>query len=134
VRAASHRGAGWARRGRMLPLLLLAALLGLPAGSAMAADLETGMQKLVENLDTREKQCGFLQALCHAAVVSIERANSIPATADLLSTRQDLRADQHVREAEVAAEAVERKAGKRLACFDEDDCRVVLPRRAPAGR
>jgi hypothetical protein len=118
----------------MLRLLLLAALLAGPAVPSVAADLETGMEKLVENLDTREKECGFLQALCHAAVVSIERANSIPATADLLSTRQDLRADQHVREALVAADAVERKAGKRLPCFDEDDCRVILPRPKPAER
>ena len=116
----------------MLRLLLLAAFLGCSAAPAVAADLETGMERLVENLDTREKQCGFLQALCHAAVVSIERANSIPATADLLATRQDLRADQHVREAVVASEAIELKAGKRLACFDEDDCRVILPRPKPA--
>ena len=116
----------------MLRLLLLAALLGGLAAQAVAADLETGMARLVENLDTREKQCGFLQALCHAAVVSIERANSIPATADLLATRQDLRADQRVLEAVVASEAIERKAGKRLACFDEDDCRVILPRPKPA--
>jgi len=117
----------------MLRLLLLAALLGRLAAPAVAADLETGMEKLVENLP-REKQCDFLQALCHAAVVSIERANSIPATADLLATRQDLRADQHVREAMVAADAIERKAGKRLACFDEDDCRVILPRPKPTER
>jgi hypothetical protein len=117
----------------MLRLLLLAALIG-SAPPAVAADLETGMEKMVENLDTREKQCGFLQALCRAAVVSIERANSIPATADLLATRQDLRADQHVREAVVLSEAIERKNGKRLACFDEDDCRVILPRPKPAAR
>jgi hypothetical protein len=117
----------------MLRLLLLAALLGRLAAPAVAADLETGMAKLVENLP-REKQCDFLQALCHAAVVSIERANSIPATADLLATRQDLRADQHVREAVVASEAIERKNGRRLGCFDEDDCRVILPRPKPAGR
>jgi hypothetical protein len=115
----------------MLRLLLLAALLGRLAAPAVAADLETGMEKLVANLP-REKQCNFLQALCHAAVVSIERANSIPATADLLATRQDLRADQHVLEAVVASEAIERKAGKRLACFDEGDCRVILPRPKPA--
>jgi len=117
----------------MLRLLLLAALLGGSAAQAVAADLETGMARLVENLP-REKQCDFLQALCHSAVVSIERANSIPATADLLATRQDLRADQHVLEAVVASEAIERKAGKRLACFDEDDCRVILPRPKPAER
>ena len=113
-------------------MLLLAALLGGPAVPAVAIDLETGMERLVENIP-REKQCDFLQALCHAAVVSIERANSIPATADLLSTRQDLRADQHVREAVVASEAIERKSG-RLACFDQDDCRVILPRPKPAKR
>ena len=118
----------------MLRLLLIAALIGGSVPHAVAADLETGMERLVENLDTREKQCGFLQAMCHAAVVSIERANSIPPTADLLATRQDLRADQHVLEAVVASEAIERKAGKRLACFDEDDCRVVLPRPKPAER
>jgi hypothetical protein len=117
----------------MLARLTLAVFLGVAAVPATAADLETGMEKLVANLP-REKRCDFLQALCHAAVVSIERANSIPASRDLLATRQDLRADQHVREAEVAAEAIERKAGKRLPCFDQDDCRVVLPRRAPAGR
>jgi hypothetical protein len=116
----------------MLRLLLLAALLGR-SDPAVAADLETGMERLVANLDTREKQCGFLQAMCHAAVVSIQRANSIPATADLLATRQDLRADQHVREALVAAKAIERKAG-RLACCDEGDCRVILPRPMPAER
>ena len=118
----------------MVRLVLLAALLGSSAAPAVAADLETGMERLVANLDTRELQCSFLQAMCHSAVVSIERANSIPATADLLSTRQDLRADQHVREALVAADAVERKAGKRLPCFDEDDCRVILPRPKPAER
>jgi len=117
----------------MLRLLLLMAVLGRPAMPAVAADLETGMEKLVENLP-REKQCDFLQALCHSAIVSIERANSIPATADLLATRQDLRADQHVLEATVAAEAIERKAGKRLACFDKDDCRVILPQPKPAER
>src|SRR4029078_5256942 len=98
--------------GVMLRLVLLAAMLGGSAAPAGAVDLETGMAKLVENLDTREKQCGFLQALCHAAVVSIERANSVPPTADLLATRQDLRADQHVLEAVVASEAIERKNGK----------------------
>ena len=118
----------------MLCLVLLAVLLGGSAVPAVAADLETGMEKLVENLDTREKQCGFLQALCRAAVVSIERANSVPPTADLLATRQDLRADQHVREAVVASEAIERKNGKRLGCFDADDCRVILPRPKPVER
>ena len=118
----------------MLRLVVLATLLWISVAPAVAADLETGMERLVENLDTREKQCGFLQALCHAAVVSIERANSIPATADLLSTRQDLRADQHVLEAVVASEAIQRKVGKRLACFDEDDCRVILPRPKPTER
>ena len=117
----------------MLRLLLLAALLGRSPAPAVAADLETGMERLVANLDTREKQCGFLQAMCRAAVVSIQRASSIPANAYLLSTRQDLRADQHVREALVAADAVERKAG-RLACFDVDDCRVILPQPKPAER
>ena len=117
----------------MLRLLLLAAMLGRAAVPAVAADLETGMERLVENLPP-EKRCDFLQALCHAAVVSIERANSIPATRDLLATRQDLRADQHVLEAVVASEAIERKAGKRLACFDEDDCRVILPRPKPGAR
>ena len=117
----------------MLRLLLLAALLGGSAAQAVSADLETGMARLVENLP-REKRCDFLQALCRAAVVSIQRANSIPATADLLATRQDLRADQRVREAMAAADAIERKAGKRLACFDEDDCRVILPRPKPVER
>jgi len=116
----------------MRRLVLLAAWLGAFAVPAVAADLETGMEKLVDHLDTPEMQCGFLRTLCRAAVDSIERANSVPATADLLATRQDLRADQHVREAVVAAVAVERKAGQRLACFDEGDCRVVLPRPKPA--
>jgi hypothetical protein len=117
----------------VLRLLILAALLGRAAAPAVAADLETGMERLVENLPA-EKRCNLLQALCHAAVVSIERAGSIPASRDLLATRQDLRADQHVREAVVASEAIERKAGKRLACFDQDDCRVILPRPKPAAR
>lgn len=115
----------------MLPWILLAALVVGTAVRSTAADLETGMAALVENLPA-EKQCDFLRALCQAAVSSIARANSVPPTADLLATRQDLRADQHVREAVVASEAIERRNGKRLPCFDQDDCRVVLPRPKPA--
>ena len=86
------------------------------------------MDDFVASLPSESEECDFLRSLCRAARLSTERAEDTPGTRDLLATRQELMAETRIREAGVAADAIERKRGRRLPCFTEDDCARVLPR------
>jgi len=105
----------------------MAVLLNGATPPAAAVDLESGMADFVAGLATETEECDFLRSLCRAARLSIERAEGTPPAADFLATRQGLMGETRVREAEAAAEAIERKRGRRLPCFTEDDCKAVLP-------
>lgn len=116
----------------MLRLVAMTVLLSGAIPPAMAADLEADMTDLVAGLPSETAECDFLRALCRAASASADRAEGTPPAADFLATRQGLLADTRLRELEAAAEAIERKRGKRPACFDDEVCRGMLPR--PGGR
>jgi hypothetical protein len=111
--------------GRLLAVVLLGSALLAPA---RAGDVESRIDDLVDSLPGEAEECAFLRALCLAAASSIERAEGTPPSADFLATRQDLFADARVREAVAGAAAIERKHRKRLPCFDDEDCRGILPR------
>ena len=112
----------------MLRILAIAVALGGTFLPARASDVESRIDDLVASLPSEREECGFLRALCLAAANSIERAEGTPPSADFLATRQDLFADERVREAAAAAASIERKHGKRLACLDDEECRGILPR------
>ena len=88
----------------------------------------SGMEGLVDSLAGETEECNFLSALCLAAQRSIDRAEGTPSGADVLATHQSLTADTRVREAVDAADLIERKRGRRLACFDTEPCTGIVPK------
>ena len=112
----------------MLRRIAIAVVLAVVVLPAMAVDLDDQMTDLVGGLDSETTECNFLQAMCRAAGTSIDLADGTPPSRDFLATRQGLLADTRVREAVAAAQAIERKRGKRLPCFDQDNCRGILPK------
>ena len=113
-------------------LVALVVLLNGAVTPAPAADLESGMADFVEGLPTETVECDFLRSLCRAARLSIERAEGTPPSADFLATRQGLIGETRIDEARAAADAIERKRGRRLPCFTEDVCKGLLPSPRPA--
>ena len=91
----------------------------------------SGVGKMVDALPSEQDECGLLVSLCRAAGASLDRADSTPPSADVLGTRQALSAERRVEEANLAADAIERKRGHRLKCFDNEDCAGILRRPAP---
>ena len=115
----------------MLRIVAIVVALGGTLVPAVAGDVESRIQDLVDSLPGEQEECAFLRALCLAAGNSIDRAEGTPPSADFLSTRQGLFADARVREAAAAVAAIERKHGKRPACADDDECRGIVPRPRP---
>lgn len=107
-------------------LAVVAAALALAAPRARALDPGPGIEAFVEALPSEDDECGFLQSMCRGAVASAGRAESTPSQLDRLVTKQALTASQQYDEANLAARAIERKHGKRLACFDQDWCAGIL--------
>ena len=101
------------------------------ASPVRAADLATGMADFVEGLETETDECDFLRSLCRGTRASNDRVEGTPPAADLLVTRQALIAEQRFDETVAAAEAIQRKRGKRLPCFDEKVCQGIVPRPKP---
>jgi hypothetical protein len=102
------------------PTLAMLALLTVPCGSAAE---ESAAAAFAAQAPTDWDQCQLLHALCHAAVVAVERANGTPATADVLSSVQEGKAALAIRDARDAARVIEqRHGGRRLPCFDDPEC------------
>jgi len=116
----------------MLRMVAIALVLSGVIASARAANVETRIADFVDALATEDDECAFLRALCRAARDSIGRAEGTPSAADLLVARQDLLAEARLREVEAGADAIERKRGKRPACFADAVCRGIVP--PPHGR
>jgi hypothetical protein len=91
----------------------------------------SGLEDLVASLSSETEECNFLSSLCRAARVSSARAEGTPSNADVLSTRQALVADARTRDAIDAAHFIERKRGRRLACFDVEPCAGIVPKARP---
>lgn len=91
----------------------------------------SGLEGVVYSLGSEAEECNFLRTLCRAARASGARAEGTPSEADLLSTRQALVADTRIREAVDAARFIERKRGRRLACFDTEPCAGIVPKPRP---
>jgi hypothetical protein len=108
----------------------VACALVLTGGIAPTHAGESAAVALAEQAPTTEDQCYILVELCHGANVALDRAERTPwsSRSDALSFRQDGQAELAVDDARQAAEAIERRNGKRLACFDDPECRGILPK------
>jgi hypothetical protein len=93
----------------------------------LAARAAASVEDAIRSMRSEKDECGLLIALCKIARRSIERAESTPPTADFLSTRQSANANARAIEAADAARAIERKRGRRLACFDDVACAGIVP-------
>src|SRR5262245_7311258 len=108
---------------------LRACLLGLAlVAAARGDDLQTTAARAVDGLDSELAECTLLVNLCLGAIASVRPAYPVPPGADALATRQALLAEAHVAQTIATADAIVRKRGHRLPCFDWPECRVVLPR------
>jgi hypothetical protein len=87
-----------------------------------------GIARFVEGLPSESDECEFLLDLCDGAQASLDRAERTPGAADVLAARQAAIAEARVDDARDAARAIERKRGKRLACFEDRECRGIVPR------
>jgi hypothetical protein len=105
---------------RRLTAFAILTVLALPRASTAA---ESAAAALAAQAPTDWDQCQLLQALCHAAVVAVSRANGTPGTAEILTFSQEGKAELAVRDARDAARVIEqRHGGKRLPCFDHPEC------------
>jgi hypothetical protein len=107
--------------------LVAAALLVAGALPALARDPER-IARFVQGLPSEADECAFLRQLCRGAEESLGREARTPGGRDLLATRQAAIAEARVLDARDAARAIERKRGRRLACFDDPVCRRILPK------
>jgi hypothetical protein len=113
------------RRGRAALLCATAFVLSVASAGASVVDA-------IDSMGSEADECGLLIALCKIASRSAARAEGTPSSADLLATRQALNADARIDEAVEASRAIERKRGRRLACFDDDACAGIVPKPRPA--
>jgi hypothetical protein len=97
-------------------------------GPTRADDGSEGITRFVAGLPTETEECTFLRQLCVGAAASRDREAETPPSADVLASRQGGIAAARLRDAATAARAIERKRGRRLACFEDGPCRRVLPR------
>jgi len=107
-------------------MLVAVALLASSAGDVSAEP--KGVAGFVEGLPSEADDCEFLLDLCEGAQASLDRAERTPGASDVLAARQAAIADARIDDARDAARAIERKRGRRLACFDDRECRGIIPR------
>jgi len=104
---------------RVAPTIGLVALLAAPA-------LASEAWQWAERLETEKEQCDMLLQLCHQATVALDSAELTPPSADVLASRNALKADLRVEDAVSAARVFLRKnGGRRLPCFDDPDCEFL---------
>ena len=111
--------------------LLVVALLVAGLARARADDGSAGIENFVAGLGSESDECAFLRQLCVGARASLRREAETPPNADVLASRQGGIADARVRDAVNASRAIERKRGRRLACFDDADCTGIVPPAKP---
>jgi hypothetical protein len=115
------------------PVLAAIAVGTLLLGSTRSvAQTEGNLADFVASLPTEAADCAFLATLCVGARESTGRAERSPGSRDVLVDRQRAIAGARIDDAIAAAREIERKRGRRLACFDRAPCLGVLPRPVPA--
>ena len=110
-------------RRRALASLITAVLL-------VAAPVAAGPGNLavyVGSLPDETAECAFLAQLCQGARASIGRTERTPPSRDVLASRQAGVAGGRMDDVVAAARAIERKRGRRLACFDREPCLGLVP-------
>jgi hypothetical protein len=115
-------------RRRIAPAVACALVL---VGAPSRARAESAAASFAEQAPTQADQCYILVELCHAANVAIDRTERTPPGRDVLAFQQEGKAELAVDDALAAAEVIERRNGKRLACFDDPECRGILPKPKP---
>jgi hypothetical protein len=96
------------------------------------AHAQGDLSNLVALLPTEAAECAFLAQLCRGAWASTGRIERTPQSREVLVDRQGAIAGARVDDAVAVAQAIERKRDRRLACFDREPCRGILPWPAPA--
>jgi hypothetical protein len=115
-------------RRRMTARATLVALVLLAALTCDARAEPAGVERFVDGLPSEADECEFLLDLCEGAQASLDRAVRTPGAADVLAARQAAIAEARIDDARDAASAIERKRGRRRACFDDRECRGIVPR------
>jgi hypothetical protein len=111
---------------RIVETFACALLLTVAASRARAA--ESAAVALAEQAPTVYDQCQLLVELCHGANVAIDRSGRTNPSRDVLVFRQSGQAALAVDDARGAARVIERRNGKRLRCFDDPECRGIIPK------
>jgi len=106
-------------------------LAALALGLVLAAPARADTASVVAHLEGEKAECDFLLGLCRAANRAAKFARDTPIT-----SRTDVLATRHAREAELRAEDAleagralkDKHGGKPLECFDDPECAFVKAR------